>query len=187
MPRREKPAKSNQNGGSDDDPAVAVAEIPRKSAPLRRRVLQPRSRGHDNLLCEPTRSGPRSALMGSSAKDTNRISDASIVRVHGSLGLQTPVNGNNSRNFRSRSKNEIPRKSAHDCSLKEKRDHPPRMMMPSWETCEGDRLLGLQPTWRRAAILGISLLAGKIDRPLMPHPPAVARFSTRLPGQEKHE
>ena len=164
MPRRERPAKSNQNGGSDDDPAVVVAEIPRKSAPLRRRVLQPRSRGHDNLVCEPTRSGPRSALMGSSAKDTNRISDASIVRVHGSLGLQTPVNGNNSRNFRPRSKNEIPRKSAHDCSLKEKRDHPPRMMMPSWETCEGDRLLGLQPTWRRAAILGISLLSRQ-DRP----------------------
>src|SRR5579863_3697751 len=69
-----------------------------------------------------------------------------------------------SRNFRPRSKNEIPRKSAHDCSLKEKRDHPPRMMMPSWETCEGDRLLGLQPTWRRAAILGISLLSRQ-DRP----------------------
>ena len=96
MPRRERPAKSNQNGGSDDDPAVAVAEIPRKSAPLRRRVLQPRSRGHDNLLCEPTRSGPRSALMGSSAKDTNRISDASIVRVHGSLG---PTNSSERQQF----------------------------------------------------------------------------------------
>src|ERR1700691_3889820 len=97
MPRREKPAKSNQ---TTTDPTM----IPQWRVPKFRENLPPASQSATASILRTGQSALRAdpdPLSGSPAKDTNRIWDASIVTVHGTLGLrplaQTPVNGNNSR------------------------------------------------------------------------------------------
>jgi hypothetical protein len=105
MPLREKPAKSSHtNDGPEDDPAGCDggAEIPRLPAPFAAEFH--RLRPVDATTSFPSRhfQVPDFAL-GSPAKDTNRIPDASIVTPWNSRLrplAQTPVKGNNSRNFR---------------------------------------------------------------------------------------
>jgi hypothetical protein len=94
MPRREKPRQEQpDNDGLDDNPAMAGAEIPRKSAPLRRGVPPPRACGRDNLPCEPTRYVP----------DTlSRVLPPKILIEFETHAATDFSRGNNSRNFRPR-------------------------------------------------------------------------------------
>src|SRR5579872_2372492 len=95
MPRRENSAKNNQ---TTTNPTM----IPQWRGPKFRENLPPASQSPTASILRARQSALRAdpdSLSGSSAKDTNRIWDASIVTVHRTLGLrplaQTPVNGSN--------------------------------------------------------------------------------------------
>jgi hypothetical protein len=146
MPRREKPAKSNQNDGPDDDPAVAGAEIPRKPAPCAAELhrLDPA----DATICFASR--PRSPLGFFRQRSESNLG---CIYRDAPWNSRPATAGTNSRERQQFSEfpalvleNEIPRKSAPAYSVKEKRDHPPRGCCRLGRRCEGDRpLLGPEP------------------------------------------
>jgi hypothetical protein len=70
----------------------------------------------------------------------------------------------------------------------EKRDHPPRGCCRLGKRCEGDRpLLGPEPNESGAGqqFSGISVPAGNVDRPSMPHPPRGCPIFDVVSAQEK--